>query len=567
MSIYVERYIHTFNIYFFIYLFIYIYLFLYLFTYAQKTQYMRAHMCIYIYNNYSYIYIYIHNVHTICTHNIHIIYVCVYIYAYYINRDVIRREVCRVGFDQRNPKPETRNPKPETRNRLWRLNFPRTDRNPKPETRNQLWRLKFPGPIETRNPKTETRNRQRKWVSIDETRNPKTETWNRQRKWVSSDETRNPKPETRNRQRKLVSIDETRNPKPTAKVGFKRRNPKPETRNRQRKLVSIDETRNPKPETRNPKPTRIRLLGGSPDRNSRRTYTCTFIHVHLRSIYMHICLYAYTYIDIHMHMLHVYHVSLNHINVYINILHIHIHRHRHTYIYIYRIYMYMYNTYSTYTCRLAICLPKTQTPRGKTFSLCLDLMQALSSRPSASWWLRSTYLWSLFGKPQTKNHQSLAIQEQTWRSGDNLAMLATQRDCNLQQWLRTARIPASVSFMAHLAQYGIVTTSSKWEPNENTMIVFRTRQHAGIKNHCAKTAQDCAGFTLHPGLPAEEIFWRSPRCLCLPHLCLTLVGQQLTKLQFHTIWWDLPQWMPRCFCSTEGHPEKTTSFCFRKTTY
>lgn len=96
------------------------------------------------------------------------------------------------------------------------------------------------------------------------------------------------------------------------------------------------------------------------------------------------------------------------------------------------------------------------------------------------------------------------------------------------------------------------------------MIVFRTRQHAGIKNHCAKTAQDCAGFTLHPGLPAEEIFWRSPRCLCLPHLCLTLVGLQLTKLQFHRIWWDLPQWMPRCFCSTEGHPEKTTSFCFRK---
>ena len=31
-----------------------------------------------------------------------------------LSRDVIRREVCRVGFDQRNPKPETRNPKPET---------------------------------------------------------------------------------------------------------------------------------------------------------------------------------------------------------------------------------------------------------------------------------------------------------------------------------------------------------------------------------------------------------------------------------------------------------------------
>ena len=56
---------------------------------------------------------------------------------------------------------------------------------------------------------------------------------------------------------------------------------KPETRNRLLKLVSNCETRNPKPETdsesgfqstkpetRNPKPTRIRLLGGSPDRNS-----------------------------------------------------------------------------------------------------------------------------------------------------------------------------------------------------------------------------------------------------------------------------------------------------------
>ena len=111
-------------------------------------------------------------------------------------RDVIRREVCRVGFDQRNPKPETdsedltspgpietRNPKPKTRNRLWKLTFPRTDRNPKPETRNRLWRLNF------------TRT------------------------------DRNPKPETRN------SKPETRNLKPTVKVGFELRNPKPETRN------------------------------------------------------------------------------------------------------------------------------------------------------------------------------------------------------------------------------------------------------------------------------------------------------------------------------------------------
>ena len=150
------------------------------------------------------------------------------------------------------------------------------------------------GGFDLRNPKPETRNRQRKLVSIDETRNPKPtakvgfkrrnpkpETRNRQQKWVSIDETRNPKPETDSESWFQATKPETRNPKPTAKVGFNRRNPKPEIRNRQRKLVSIDETRNPKPtakvgfkrrnpkpETGNPKPTRIRLLGGSPDRNS-----------------------------------------------------------------------------------------------------------------------------------------------------------------------------------------------------------------------------------------------------------------------------------------------------------
>ena len=51
-----------------------------------------------------------------------------------------------------------------------------------------------------------------------------------------------------------------------------------------------------------------------------------------------------------------------------------------------------------------------------------------------------------------------------------------------------------------------------------------------LQNHRAKTSQDCAGFTLHPGLPAEEIVWRSPRCLCLPHLCLTLVDQWATDV-------------------------------------
>ena len=283
-------------------------------------------------------------------------------------RDVIRREVCRVGFELRNPKPETRNrlwrltfprtdrnpkpetrnpkpetdsedlylpqdrskpetrnpkpetdsedlpspgpvetrnPKPETRNRLWRLTFPRTDRNPKPETRNPKPTLKTylpqdrskpetrnpkpetdsedltsPGPIEfnfprtDRNPKPEARNRlwrlnfprtdgnpKPETDSEDltspgpiETRNPKPET--RNRLWRlnfpmqdrSKPETRNPKPETDSESWFQATKPETRNPKPTAKVGFNRRNPKPETRN--------------------PKPTRIRLLGGSPDRNS-----------------------------------------------------------------------------------------------------------------------------------------------------------------------------------------------------------------------------------------------------------------------------------------------------------
>ena len=81
-------------------------------------------------------------------------------------RDVIRREVCRVGFDQRNPKPETDSE-----------DFPRADRNPKPETRNPKPTAKVG--FKRRNPKPETRNRQRKLVSIDEARNPKPETRNR----------------------------------------------------------------------------------------------------------------------------------------------------------------------------------------------------------------------------------------------------------------------------------------------------------------------------------------------------------------------------------------------------
>ena len=97
--------------------------------------------------------------------------------------DVIRREVCRVGFDQRNPKPETRN-----------------------------GLLKLVSNCETRNPKPTLR-----------TYFPKDR---------SKPETRNPKPETDSESWFQATKPETRNPKPTAKVGFNRRNPKPETRNR-----------------------------------------------------------------------------------------------------------------------------------------------------------------------------------------------------------------------------------------------------------------------------------------------------------------------------------------------
>ena len=110
--------------------------------------------------------------------------------------------------ETRNPKPtvkvgfELRNPKPETRNRLWRLNFPRTDRNPKPETRNPrpeselIYLPQDRSKPETQNPKPKTRNR------LWRLNFPRTD--------------RNPKPETRN-------------PKPTVKVGFELRNLKPET--------------------------------------------------------------------------------------------------------------------------------------------------------------------------------------------------------------------------------------------------------------------------------------------------------------------------------------------------
>ena len=119
-------------------------------------------------------------------------------------------------------------------------------RNPKPETDSEDFTS--PGPIETRNPKPETRNRLLKLVSNceTETRHPKPET-------DSESGFQSTKPETR--QRKLVSSDETRNPKPETDSESWFQSTKPETGNQ-------------KPETRNPKPTRIQLLGGSPDRNS-----------------------------------------------------------------------------------------------------------------------------------------------------------------------------------------------------------------------------------------------------------------------------------------------------------
>ena len=141
--------------------------------------------------------------------------------------DVIRREVCRVGFDQRNPKPETRN-------RLLELVSNCETRNPKPETDSED--LTSPGPIETRNPKPETDSEDLTSPEPIETRNPKPETHSEDLTSPGPIETRNPKPETDSED--LTSPEpietrnpnpETRNPKPTAEVGFKRRNPKPET--------------------------------------------------------------------------------------------------------------------------------------------------------------------------------------------------------------------------------------------------------------------------------------------------------------------------------------------------
>ena len=179
----------------------------------------------------------------------------------FMKRDVIRREVCRVGFDQRNPKPETRN-------RLWRLTFPRTDRNPKPETRNpkpetrnRLWRLNFPRT--DRNPKPETRNPKptlKTYLPQDrskpETRNPKPETDSEDLTSPGPIETRNPKPETDSEDLTSPGPIETRNPKPetdsedlTSPGPIETRNPKPETDSESWFQATKPETRNPKPET------------------------------------------------------------------------------------------------------------------------------------------------------------------------------------------------------------------------------------------------------------------------------------------------------------------------------
>ena len=166
-------------------------------------------------------------------------------------------------------KPETRNPKPTLKTYL--PPGPIETRNPKPETDSED--LPSPGPIETRNPKPETRNPKptlKTYLPQDrskpETRNPKPETWNRLWRLTSPRADRNPKPETDSEDLPSPGPIETRNPKPTAKVGFNRRNPKPET-------DSESWFQATKPETRNPKPTRIRLLGGSPDRNSKKRQT------------------------------------------------------------------------------------------------------------------------------------------------------------------------------------------------------------------------------------------------------------------------------------------------------
>ena len=126
---------------------------------------------------------------------------------------------------------ESRNPKPTSK-----VGFDR--RNPKPET--DIRHLTLVSAYETRNrhPTSD--------VGFG-LRNPKPETRNRHLKLVSTYETRNPKPETDIRHLTLVSAYETRNPKPTSKFGFDQRNPKPETRKR----LESD------------------FWGSSPDRNSK----------------------------------------------------------------------------------------------------------------------------------------------------------------------------------------------------------------------------------------------------------------------------------------------------------
>ena len=191
-------------------------------------------------------------------------------------RDVIRREVCRVGFDQRNPKPETRNrllklvsncetrnPKPTLKTYLPQDRSKPETRNPKPETRNPKPTLKtyFPqdrSKPETRNPKPTLKTYFPQDRSKPETRNPKPTLKTFLPQDRSKPETRNPKPETDSESWFQSTKPETRNPKPETDSEdllspgpIETRNPKPETDSESWFQSTKPETRNPKPETRN----------------------------------------------------------------------------------------------------------------------------------------------------------------------------------------------------------------------------------------------------------------------------------------------------------------------------
>ena len=145
-------------------------------------------------------------------------------------------------------------------------------------------------------------------------------------------------------------------------------------------------------------------------------------------------------------------------------------------------------------------------------------------------------------------------------------MAATQRDCNLVQWFRRPRIPASVSFMAHLAslrdmvscrvsgfslpisQKKSSISNSKFAGKANhlyingCLVISNHFLYIYIKNWFiiqlkhpfvngykwlfgvpGQKKNTRGSVTQHPTLLSEEIVSQSLRYLCLPHSYWTSV--------------------------------------------